>query len=441
MQTLIDIVTGLVHVTSGMADAFRPFVVVIVDFFRTLAAGGPEAQESIGKILAFSMAIQGAGLAFVAAILAIDEYKLSVTGLFNVLAGGVTVLWNGFQILLSAIQAMTIIVAGLFVQLLDNLTFGLLPGLDGMKAKLTEWGSTIGPVFEKNGAEAAAGLAQLTKGLVQLGSESGTSKEKAKDLHKGLLELPAITSPKIEVTGGEESKKSVEAFGKVVKELPAEQKIGIVVEADGTTIETTKNTITKTFPDGTMLITNIGTQADAAKLAETKKKIDEAIPKDKLMEIQAKLDVEKIKAAADIVSHAIEWKAKLDIAGVEANVKIIEASFKSIDNTITSSGTTLSAMVSAYLQALASGQGGASVIEDQMRRENERRDDALKMQKELVAAEIANLKARTDALSKGDAMITINGAGLQPHLESFMFEILSAIQVRASAEGQKFLVG
>jgi hypothetical protein len=35
----------------------------------------------------------------------------------------------------------------------------------------------------------------------------------------------------------------------------------------------------------------------------------------------------------------------------------------------------------------------------------------------------------------------INGAGLQPHLEAFMFEILAAIQIKANAEGQKFLVG
>jgi hypothetical protein len=38
-------------------------------------------------------------------------------------------------------------------------------------------------------------------------------------------------------------------------------------------------------------------------------------------------------------------------------------------------------------------------------------------------------------------LIQIDGTGLQPHLEAFMFEILSAIQVRATAEGQKFLVG
>jgi hypothetical protein len=38
-------------------------------------------------------------------------------------------------------------------------------------------------------------------------------------------------------------------------------------------------------------------------------------------------------------------------------------------------------------------------------------------------------------------MISIDGTGLQPHLEAFMWEILGAIQVRANAEGSEFLLG
>lgn len=37
--------------------------------------------------------------------------------------------------------------------------------------------------------------------------------------------------------------------------------------------------------------------------------------------------------------------------------------------------------------------------------------------------------------------IEVNGQGLQPHLEAFMFEILKAIQIRAVAQGAQFLVG
>jgi len=44
-------------------------------------------------------------------------------------------------------------------------------------------------------------------------------------------------------------------------------------------------------------------------------------------------------------------------------------------------------------------------------------------------------------LDRGDALITIDGAGLQPHLEGFMWEILEAIQIRATSEGAEFLLG
>ena len=38
-------------------------------------------------------------------------------------------------------------------------------------------------------------------------------------------------------------------------------------------------------------------------------------------------------------------------------------------------------------------------------------------------------------------MIKVDGAGLQPHLEAFMWEVLKAIQVRVNADGLKMLLG
>jgi hypothetical protein len=35
----------------------------------------------------------------------------------------------------------------------------------------------------------------------------------------------------------------------------------------------------------------------------------------------------------------------------------------------------------------------------------------------------------------------VDGAGLQPHLEAIMFEILEALQVRVNAEGGDLLLG
>ena len=80
-------------------------------------------------------------------------------------------------------------------------------------------------------------------------------------------------------------------------------------------------------------------------------------------------------------------------------------------------------------------------IESQIKEENKRRQEALDLQKKLAEAEIERINAQTRALDRGDALIQIDGTGLEPQLEAFMWEILKAIQVRANSEFQSFLLG
>ncbi len=438
MQTIIDIITGIVNITAGMADAFRPFASVIVDFFKSLADGGPETQETTGKILAFSMAIQDAGLAVVAAILAIDEFKVSVSGLFNTLAGGVQVLWNGFEILLTAIKGMVIVIGGLFVGLLDKLTFGLLPGLDSMKAKLTEWGSTIGPSFEKNGAEAAAGLSRLTSGLAQLGAESGTTKEKTKKLHAELSGIPESVTTAIKLIGAEavaSSAKDVKTD--IAKEIPEKWQTMVEVLADGTSISAADGMIKKTFPDGTTYYTNLGVTTDDASIAAAKKKIDAAAPNKKEIEATLKYDEARIKAQSEIIGKSLEWKAKVDIAQAEAAAEGIKAAFSSVSTGITSTGD----LIGSLFSTMKSGSADAWEIEEQVRKENERRGQEFALQARLTNAQIENIEARTKAMEKGDAMIKISADGLKPQLEAFMWAVLEAVQIRANESGSEFLLG
>ena len=44
-------------------------------------------------------------------------------------------------------------------------------------------------------------------------------------------------------------------------------------------------------------------------------------------------------------------------------------------------------------------------------------------------------------MESGDALIKIDGAGLQPHLEAFMWEILRTIQTRVNRDGLAMLLG
>lgn len=179
------------------------------------------------------------------------------------------------------------------------------------------------------------------------------------------------------------------------------------------------------------------TETDEKSLEKTKEELDRAA-KDRTVKVD--LQTEKIKAQADIVTTALEWKAKVDIAGVEAATERLKAAFSSVDKTIESTGSVLTSL----WDTLAGGDLGFAQtweLERTLRNEEERRQGSFELQKKLTEAEIELNTAKTRALERGDSMITIDGAGLQPHLEAFMWEILKAIQVRANAEGSEFLLG
>ena len=77
-------------------------------------------------------------------------------------------------------------------------------------------------------------------------------------------------------------------------------------------------------------------------------------------------------------------------------------------------------------------------LEDQIEKKRPR-EKAFKLQEKLTEATIAQINAQLKAYSNGDALIKIDGAGLQPHLEAFMWEILRTIQVRGQRRRPKTL--
>ena len=155
---------------------------------------------------------------------------------------------------------------------------------------------------------------------------------------------------------------------------------------------------------------------------------------------EAEIELEKIASNERI--KFMEFKVQLDIAQLEANAKIVTATFESLNATMESTGE----VIGDALGALGAVEGFygleiLEVIEQQLEIENKLRQEAAELQKDLTRATIEQLEAQTRAMDRGDALITIDGAGLQPHLEAFMWEILRAIQVRVNADGLAMLLG
>ena len=136
----------------------------------------------------------------------------------------------------------------------------------------------------------------------------------------------------------------------------------------------------------------------------------------------------------------IEAKVELDIASMENATKQIEAAFASLNTTIESTGDVMVGILDKWnpKDLTLSEQ---SWLQQQYEAESRRRDQALRTQQELARAQVRYYEAKSESLQRGDALITITGDGLAPHLEAFMWEVLRAVQVRVNEDGLDMLLG
>ena len=160
-------------------------------------------------------------------------------------------------------------------------------------------------------------------------------------------------------------------------------------------------------------------------------------------EAKEKADAYKLKME-EIASNerikTIEARVQLNIAQLQADTEVVKAIFSSIDNSINSTGSLLSDLFGKLTQPNINSIDYFK-IRDQIDKENKQRAEAFELQKKLTEATIEEIKARTQSMINGDALIKIDGAGLQPHLEAFMWEILKTIQTRVNRDGLKMLLG
>lgn len=168
----------------------------------------------------------------------------------------------------------------------------------------------------------------------------------------------------------------------------------------------------------------------------------QAVEAEKARKEAAQLALELEKLASNERVKYIEYKAKLDVAQIEADTKKFQAIFTSIDNTVTATSKNIGDLFKTFSEGantLTFSQ--LQKIEEQIAKENQTRDSQLEMQKELTKAQIEEIRARTEQLRKGDALIKVEGDGLQPHLEAFMWQILQNIQVKVNSDGLEMLLG
>ena len=467
LQQVVDGAELLVRATEGMIQAFEPFAAAVRAAIENFSALDEASQVDFGEFLGTMQAIVAAGPGIAAALIAIGKAGLDMGTALDVVFGGAKIIVNAFQVAFdTAVLAIIETAKFLPTQLLQVAEAlgaeGMAADLRKALAGLNEYGNAVRENLDRNAQELKDGWAQATGAAGASTSEFGTRldgvrarldsfKTGAESANEGLKQQVTAADGAMNALRQYEASMGIVVQANV-KLGEASAKAGTDVYALSDKIKVTAgglqaggdganqysaalDGVVKSYDQiggGTVKATG-AFKAVSESVNETAKSAEEATKKSDefLVKMEEIASNERIKI--------IEATVSLKTEQFKADAERVKATFASLDNTITSTGDLLGSLFGNL--AGTSDRWTQLELTEQIDLENKRRQEALDMQKKLAEAEINRINAQADALNRGDALIQIDGTGLAPQLEAFMWEILKAIRVRANAEFSDYLLG
>ncbi len=337
IQKVVDTITTLTNVTSGIVEEVSPLIEMFVNLTEGVNSWDADTQKAMGNRLADAMII--------------DKYGAAVGS------------------------------AAVFLATLGN-------SAENVDEILTDI-NILGDPF----AALTYGAEDATKAIERVPSAVG-------DAHAALADMPPV-----EIVDTKKTETDMGELWDVVK--GACDEINANLKADGGA--------------------KVPATVDEESVKVAKRTLEETLPK--THELDVRIKQELVRAQTEITT-----------ATIRAETEKWKSMFESVNVGIESTGDTLQ----SFWSTLAGGDLSLAQqmnLESYMRKEDDRRREEFELQKRLSEQQITLNRLKVESLERGDALITVEGSGLQPHLEAFMWEILEAIQIRANATGAEFLLG
>jgi TP901 family phage tail tape measure protein len=435
IQKVVDAIAALTNVTAGILNSWEPFLAALGKAATEFSNLSPEAQETTGGILGFGQAIDKildniSIFTSTIRLIGIELGVLNAVGIFNLI--------KGMGSLTLATEATVAVLAKFSLYALAPIAgYTLGNWLYDNVPLVKEYGDSLG--------EAVYNLTSFTEGQVSaLESGARTTEELGREavaavrLAEAMGELP--DQKQIEFSAIDRASPEFKAILEEVQKIPTERNVDVSAKADTASIEETKRTITTTImPDGLIVMTNV--RADQSSIESTKTAIG-TIPDKKIVEMTLQGEIDRqlatIKANADTVQAAMRWQAEIEIT----SIKEAEQTLRTFSDNTTKMFLDTGDVISAALGQLSKLEGLDKYhVEDIIKADLAIRQALAESQIKMNNFQMEYIKARTDAMNRGDGMITINAQGLEPELELVLHKIIELTQIKANEEGLAFLLG
>jgi len=196
---------------------------------------------------------------------------------------------------------------------------------------------------------------------------------------------------------------------------------------------------------------------DKGSADKTGQELDKNIPKEKKTEVEAELKKKEMEVEASVDKKRLEkelteieqeaetkretfkYTALVKTAQAESSMEKFKSAIESTSSAIGEQTDALESMMGTY--ASVEDPIKEMHIENTMDKQMELQKKMTNAQIRLIEQRIAAMKAQQSQMESGEGLITIQGEGLEPELEAFMWKILEKVQVRANEQSAEFLLG
>lgn len=499
LQTVMNTFDALTRVVTGIIGEFEPFSAMIGGVVRKFDELDNASQLEFGQFLGQMKLLVDAGTGLGLVLIAIGKAGADVSGVLNLSFGAVKTTINALQFTFDAVvlKLYEIKKATLESKIAEeNTPWGSPDKLEEYRRKLAEVELQIGAVtanLDKNGQEFDQGAAQIQKGIDALNQSdeafnkaadsaqklaSGTQEAgfAAKDASGNLMDwsdglrqantelkthkdtVQAAIVPLMDWSDGVKNAKATTiAWGESLQLPPLKLPEGVEKaeevfrrggQAAGNYVTAIEGVSTAYSQVGSGTVKATGAFAAVADETQNAKDQLDALTKGGKLTVEQLNEITKTandfeakmeEIASNERIKTIELAVELNVARLETDMERVKATFASIDNTVTSTGDLIGSLFGNLTGT--DDRFKELEIESQIDLENQRRQEVLDIQKKLAEAEIARIEAQTRQYNRGDPIIKIDGTGLEPQLEAFMWEILKAIRTQVNAEFADYLLG
>jgi phage-related minor tail protein len=420
-QYIVDGISSLVDVTRSFASALAPVWKEITAGIGRLSENDKALAESVQGFIKLGVEVGKWGAAFVRVLIETQEAGTEANRVFNIVVDGIKTWYYAMRTAMSG--AATYIFA-----------------VGEALAKLVAFGADI-LGFDKSAEDIEAfsdSLRNMKNAASEVTAENFEQTVSSfKSAVSGLDGTSATVEVGVEIDDSEIADLKTEEF---IKEFSTTA----IVEIDANT-ESAAESVREFKTEAAKDPAEIKTEADKTSLVATGKEIKKSIPDSKTMKIEADLEKAKIQADAKKIDAMLDFKAKVNVAEIEAAAE----KFKSLSGTIQTGFESTGEVITSSLDALSQATGTTAEetrarwqIEELLVKENEYRQKQVDLQREQFELYKKEREAKMDALVDGEALIKVTmDSRFDPALEMLARQFIQFVQIEATQEGLENLIG